>query len=101
MSKVRFSKRKLHFLFLSFYVAARETEQRKKTNKIEKRPQNPIEIVFLKWSSKNEKCKKNVFNKKLPDTICVRKGEKCIFVHTICFGQKIVLAQNSENQEKL
>ena len=25
---------------------------------------------------------------KLPDTICVRKGEKTrIFVHTICFGQ--------------
>ena len=29
------------------------------------------------------------FLQKLPDTICVRKGEKTrIFVHTICFGQK-------------
>ena len=28
------------------------------------------------------------FWQKLPDTICVRKGEKTrIFVHTICFGQ--------------
>ena len=38
----------------------------------------------------------------LPDTIWVRKGEKTrIFVHTICFGQKLFLDQNSENQEKL
>ena len=40
------------------------------------------------------------FLQKLADSICVRKGEKTrIFVHTICFGQKIFLAQNSVNQE--
>ena len=52
---------------------------------------------------KCEKSKKMDFLQKLPDTICVRKGEKRtrIFVHTICFGQKIFLAQNSANQEKL
>ena len=28
------------------------------------------------------------FSQRLPDPICVRKGEKTrIFVHTICFGQ--------------
>ena len=33
--------------------------------------------------------KMDFFLQKLPDTICVRKGEKTrIFVHTICFGQK-------------
>ena len=38
---------------------------------------------------KCEKSKKMDFLQKLPDTICVRKGEKTrIFVHTICFGQK-------------
>ena len=48
------------------------------------------------------KWKKMDFLQKLPDTICVRKGEKArIFVHTICFGQKNVWAQNSENQERL
>ena len=35
MSKMRLSKRKLHFLFLSFYVGEIETEKRK-TNKMEK-----------------------------------------------------------------
>ena len=51
---------------------------------------------------KCEKSKKMDFLQKLADTICVRKGEKTrIFVHTICFGQKIFLAQNSVNQEKL
>ena len=47
--------------------------------------------VFLRWSSKNVKNQKmDFFLQKLPDTICVRKGEKTrIFVHTICFGQKI------------
>ena len=47
------------------------------------------------------KIKKKDFWQKLADTICVRKGEKTrIFVHTICFGQKIFLAQNSVNQKK-
>ena len=54
MSKMRFSQRKLHFLFLSVYVGARETEKIKQT-KNGKRPNNPITIVFLRWSSKNAK----------------------------------------------
>ena len=32
MSKMRFSKRKLHFLFIFFYVGEIETETRKKEN---------------------------------------------------------------------
>ena len=46
--------------------------------------------VLLRWSSKKWKIKKmDFFLQKLPDTICVRKGEETrIFVHTICFGQK-------------
>ena len=47
--------------------------------------QKPYKNCFLRWS-KNQKMD---FLQKLPDTICVRKGEKTrIFVHTICFGQK-------------
>ena len=60
--------------------------------------------VFLRWSSKHVKNQKKMFFflQKLPDTICVRKGDKTrIFVHTICFGQNIFWAQNSVNQEKL
>ena len=57
---------------------------------------------FLRCSCKNVKNQKVDFLQKLADTICVRKGEKTrIFVHTICFGQKLFLAQNSANQEKL
>ena len=42
------------------------------------------------------------FLQKLPDTICVRNGEKTrIFVQTICFVHKIFWAQNSVNQETL
>ena len=42
------------------------------------------------------------FLQNLPDTICVRQGEKTrILVHTICFGQNFFLAQNSANQEAL
>ena len=63
----------------------------------------PYKNRFFKGGhAKMWKIKKMDFLQKLADTICVRKGEKTrIFVHTICFGQKIVLAQNSVNQEKL
>ena len=43
--KMRFSKRKLHFLFFLFYVGEIETEKKKKTKW--KRPKNPIKIVFF------------------------------------------------------
>ena len=53
---MRFSKRKLHFLFLSFYVGEVETEKEKQTKW--KRPRNPIKRVVLRWSSKNVKNQK-------------------------------------------
>ena len=58
MSKMRFSKRKLHFLFLSFYVGEIETEKRK-TNKMEKAKKPCENRVFKRWSSKNVKNQKN------------------------------------------
>ena len=65
-----------------FYVVEIETEKKKTNGKAKK----PIKIVFFKVVI--QKCEKWTFCKKLPDTICVRKGEKThIFVHTICFGQ--------------
>ena len=62
---------------------------------------NPIKIVFLRWSSKNVKNQKNGFLQKLPDTICVRKGEKRAFSCTLSVLAKCFLAQNSVNQETL
>ena len=58
---------------------------------------------FLRWSSKNvKKQKKMDFLQKLPDTICVRKGEKnAHFRAHYLFWAKIFLDQNSANQEKL
>ena len=52
-----------------------------------------------------QKCEKSTkmnFWQTLTDTIRVRKGEKTrIFVHTICFGQKLFGDQNSVIQEAL
>ena len=102
MSKMRFSKENCIFCFFLFYVGKIGTEKRKK--KKWKKTQKPYKnSYFSRWSSKNvKKQKKMDFLQKLPDTICVRKGEKTrIFVHTICFGQKCFLDQNSANQKKL
>ena len=59
---MRFSKRKLHFLFLSFYVAARETENIKKQHG--KMAKTPAKIVFFKGGHpKMRKRKKRIFSK--------------------------------------
>ena len=59
---MRFSKRKLHFLFFLFYVRKIETEKRKKRKW--KRPRNPIKIGFFKVViQKCEKAKKWIFSK--------------------------------------
>ena len=59
MSKMRFSKSKLHFLFFLFYVGKIETEKRKKMEK--KNPKPYKNRVLLRWSSKNVKNKKMDF----------------------------------------
>ena len=65
MSKMRFSKRKLHFLFFLFYVGDLETEKRKKRKW--KRPNKPIKIGFFfkVVMQKCEKSKKNGFFAKI------------------------------------
>ena len=85
---MRFSKRKLHFLFFRFLCWRPRNRKKKKMKKAKKPYKNRF---FLRWSCKNVKNKKKMdFLQKLVDTICVRKGEKTrIFVHIICFGQKI------------
>ena len=42
MSKMRYSKRKLHFLFFPFYVGKIETEKRKKMEKAKKPYKNRV-----------------------------------------------------------
>ena len=86
---MRFSKRKLHFLFFPFLCwRPRNRKNNKKENgKGQKTYKNRFFKVVMQ---KCEKPKKMDFLQKLVDTICVRKGEKTrIFVHTICFGQKM------------
>ena len=51
--------KKLHFLFLSVYVAARETENKKVENG--KGPKPNKNSVFLRWLSKIEKNEKMDF----------------------------------------
>ena len=74
MSEMRFSKRKLHSLFFPLLCWRNRTEQRKKGKW--KRQQNPIKLEFLRWSSKMWKIINVFFWQKLPDTICVRKGQE-------------------------
>ena len=63
MSKMRFSKRKLHFLFLSF-LCWRNRNRKKKNKQNGKGPKNPIKIGFLRWSFKNVKNQKKwIFSK--------------------------------------
>ena len=78
-----------------------QEKQKKRKKQYGKKAPKPHKVVFLRWSSRTEKNEKHGFLAKLPDTNCVKKGEKRIFVYTICFGPKFFLDQNSENQEEL
>ena len=79
---MRFSKRKLHFLFFPF-LCWRPRNRKKKKKKMEK-AKNPYKNRFFKVvMQKCEKSKKMDFLQKLADTICVRKGEKRAFSCTL------------------
>ena len=92
--------KKIAFFVFSFFMLEIEKQKRQKKRK-GKKPKNPIKIGFFKVViQKYEKSKTRIFLQRLPDTICVRKGEKTR-VHTICFGQIFFLDQNSVKQEKL
>ena len=61
---MRFSKRKLHFLFSPFLCWKNRNRQKRKKKKMEK-AKKPIKIGFLRWSSKNVKKQKNGFLAKI------------------------------------
>ena len=61
---MRFSERKLHFLFFPFLCWKNRNRKKKKKVKWQ-RPKNPIKIGFLRWSSKNVKNQKNGFLAKI------------------------------------
>ena len=96
---MRFSKRKLHFLFLSFYVGEIETEKRK-TNKTEK-AKKPCKNGFLGWSSKKEKNQKMDFSKNWLTLFVSGREKKAPFRAHYLFWSKFFLDQNSANQETL
>ena len=59
MSKMRFSKRKLHFLFFPFLCWRPRNRKKKKKNRKWKRPKNPVKNrFFLRWSCKSVKNQK-------------------------------------------
>ena len=70
---------------------------------MEKRPKNPIKIVFFKVVIQKWKNEKNGFFslQKLPDTICVRKEKNAHFRAHYLLWPKHLLDQNIQNQEKL
>ena len=64
LSKMRFSKRKMHFLFFSFLCWKIQTEKRKRKQKRENSKKPCKNRVFLRWSSKNVKNQKKwIFSK--------------------------------------
>ena len=64
-----------------------EIETEKETNKMEK-AKKPYKIGLLRWSLKNVKNKKWIFEKIDWHCLCQEGRKTRIFVHTICFGQK-------------
>ena len=82
-----------------------EIEKQKRQKKRKgKKPKNPIKIGFFKVViQKYEKSKKKDFFAKIAWHYLCQEGRKKtrIFVHTICFGQKFFLDQNSVKLEKL
>ena len=86
--KMRFSKRKLHFLFLSFLCWRQRNRKKKKTKwkKTKQTRKNSVfsKVVIQKWEIK----KMEFFFAKIAWHYLCQEGRKtCIFVHTICFGQ--------------
>ena len=100
LSKMRFSKRKLHFLFFLFYVGEIETKKKKRKWK---RPKKPYKnSIFLRWSSKNVKNQKKMDFSKNSLTLFVGKGEKRALSCTLSvlakvfFGPKQCKAGNTK-----
>ena len=65
-------------------LARKDDTKKDQTNK---KPN--YKIVFLLWSSKHENEKKNVFAKFAKHHLCLEGRQNGIFMHTLCFGQKI------------
>ena len=75
MSKMRFSKRKLHFLFFPFLCwKNRNRKKKKKENGKAKKPYK--NRFFLRWSSKNVKKQKNGFLPKIAWHYLCQEGRK-------------------------
>ena len=100
---MRFSKRKLHFLFFSFLCWKIETEKRKKKQKRENSKKPYKNRVFLRWSSKNVKNQKKMDFSKNCLTLFVSGREtknahfRCnyLFWPKFFFGPKQCKAENT------
>ena len=69
--------KKIAFFVFSFFMLEIEKQKRQKKKKREKAKKPYKNRVFFKVViQKYEKSEKRIFLQKLPDTICVRKGEK-------------------------
>ena len=91
-----FSKRNLHFWVFAIFLLEKNRENHKMT--IAKHAQKIC--VFSAIVQKSREIKEQCFlGQKLPDTICVRKGEAktAFLVHTICFGQTFFGPKQSES----
>ena len=89
---MRFSKRKLHFLFFSFLCWKNRNRKKKKKRKW-KRPKNPIKIGFFFFFKvviqKCEKAKKRIFSKNCLTLFVSGREKKSAFSCTLS-----VLAKN-------
>ena len=91
--KMSFLKRKLHFAFLLLLQKDKQKKRKTQTGKGKN-----YKIVFLRWSSKNEKHERWIFTKNCLTLFVSERERNGFFVHTICFGQ-ICLGHSSQNEE--
>ena len=96
---MRFSKRTLHFLFLS--LLCWRNRNRKKTNKMEKAPKPYKKRFFKVVIQKSEKSKKCIFSKNCLTLFVSGREKKTHFRAHYLFWPKMFFGPNSVNQEKL
>ena len=86
---MRFSKRKLHFLFFPF-LCWKNRNRKKKKKKMEKAKKPYKNRVFLRWSSKNvKKQKKWIFSKNCLTLFVSGREKKRAFSCTLSVLAKI------------
>ena len=98
---MRFSKRKLHFLFFPFLCWKNRNRKRKKKKRKWKRPKKPIKIGFFKVViQKCEKAKKLIFSKNCLTLFVLGREKNAHFRAQYLFWPKMFFGPKQCKSEK-